>query len=49
MSPFLGVDYVLLKLGPSGVPLARAASLFKRQVVGMIVKLVPNAEWLAKP
>jgi glycosyltransferase involved in cell wall biosynthesis len=49
MSPFLWIDYVLLKLGRSGVPLARAASLFKRQVVGMIVKLVPNAEWLAQP
>jgi glycosyltransferase involved in cell wall biosynthesis len=35
-SPVLWADYVLLKLGRNGVPLARAASLFKREVVGVL-------------
>jgi hypothetical protein len=32
--PVLWADYVFLKFGRNVVPLARAASLFKRQVVG---------------
>jgi glycosyltransferase involved in cell wall biosynthesis len=33
--PFLWVGYICLKLGRYGVPFARAASLFKRQAVGV--------------
>jgi glycosyltransferase involved in cell wall biosynthesis len=34
--PVLWIDHVLLKLGRNGIPLARAARLLKRQVVGLV-------------
>lgn len=37
--PVLWADFVFLKLGPSGVPVARAISLFKRKVVDAIFRV----------
>jgi hypothetical protein len=38
-SPVLWADYIFLKLGRNGIPLARAVSLLKRRVIDVIARL----------